>query len=467
MPRSLSILRKRWAADKRGSYVLSGLLAAVGALIAFTGGYGWAPAGSECGWLLLVAFLANLAIALWDRSTLDIDTASGFIPITLAAICFGPIVTLVCAAVSSLPYLLVGPGMTARCLATRAFSGVVVACVLVNIGVDPRADPDGFLLASLGAAAAYQFIQLWVTTAVLTVEHGGDGLVRLRALGPRFGIALLLFGPMVVAFAYLMQDVPSAVLLATFAAAASHQLLITVARSRGYERLVSEMSAEIPGALLSALDAADAYTAQHSATVASYSYDIARACGFDDRRARQVHAAALLHDVGKIGVPDAVLNKPSKLDEKEWELMKRHPEMGASIVRRLPGFHVLEASILHHHERMNGTGYPQGIDAAEIPEEAQIIAVADTYSAITTTRSYRQAKPADFGMDELRKDAASGKLNDELVAIFLAILDENDMEYRTGQHTDLAREISRVHGWLDFADSGMPPLLKLGSEKAS
>jgi HD-GYP domain-containing protein (c-di-GMP phosphodiesterase class II) len=289
----------------------------------------------------------------------------------------------------------------------------------------------------------------------MTLGLGGDPVRRLRTLGPRFGEALLLFGPMVVAFAYLMPAVPEAVLLATFATAASHQLLVTVSRSRSFEQMLSDLSAEIPGSLLAALDAADSYTAQHSASVASYSYDLGRAYGYDDRRARQVHAAALLHDVGKIGVPDAVLTKPGKLDDSEWEMMQRHPEIGANIVRRLPGFHLLEGGILHHHERMNGQGYPAGIRGAAIPEDAQIIAVADTYSAITTSRAYRQAKPPEYAISELRKDAKAGKLNVQLVELFLASLEARDENYRTGRHTSLRHEITQVRGWLNFADGSI------------
>src|SRR5690606_16773109 len=100
-------------------------------------------------------------------------------------------------------------------------------------------------------------------------------------------------------------------------------------------------------------------------------------------------------DIGKIGVPDNVLAKPDRLDDDEWEMMKQHPVTGASIVRHLPGFHRLELGILHHHERIDGSGYPSGLTGDDIPVESKIIAVADTYSAMTTSRPYRERKRTD------------------------------------------------------------------------
>lgn len=441
------------ALARSGSVALSVALAVTGVLLAVTSNVPAPDPDAIQGpaWLLLVGALANLAVVSWDRSTVDIDTASGFIPLVLAAVLYGPKVTALVAVASSLPYLALGVRHCVRCLSTRLFSGVVVASVFVAADVH-YTDPDPYVLSAFVAAAGYQLVQLWVTTAVLSIEFGGDPVARLRTLGPRFGVALLLFGPMVVSFAYLMPAAPAAVLMATFAAAASHQLLVTVSRSRNLERMLTDLSAEIPGALLAALDAADAYTAQHSAAVASYSYDIARAMGYDDRSSRRVHAAALLHDVGKIGVPDSVLTKAGKLDDDEWELMRRHPEMGASIVRRLPGFDVLQGGILHHHERMDGTGYPARMDGADIPVDAQIIAVADTYSAITTTRAYRKAKDPQFGISELLKDADNGRLNPDLVHRFVDLLGAANAAYRCGRHTALRHEVRKVRGWLEVSD---------------
>jgi putative two-component system response regulator len=210
------------------------------------------------------------------------------------------------------------------------------------------------------------------------------------------------------------------------------------------------MTAEIPGALLAALDAADSYTASHSAAVASYSYDLALAAGWSQARARWVHAGALLHDVGKIGVPDAVLNKEGRLDDDEWQQIRKHPELGANLIKRLPGFEVLEPAILYHHERLDGGGYPHGIAAEEIPAEAQIIAIADSYSAMTTDRAYRGARSAEHALRELRKDGAANRLNADLVEIFCALLVGRDEAYRAGEHTTLAAEVERVRGWLDL-----------------
>lgn len=442
----------------RGSVTLSTALIAGGTLAA---GLSEKISGAQLRHaisVMVLAFAANLAVALWDKSREQVETGSGFIPLVIAALAYGPRATLLVAIISCLPYVASeSPARFLRRMATRVLASVAVAVLFQH---PDRHHVQAFLVNGLGCALAYQAIQLSATALVTKVEQGGRLWARMRWLWPHFALGVLIFGPMTVAYAYLLPQAPGAVLLASFAVVASHQLLITVQRSRSVERLLSTMSAEIPGALLAALDAADAYTAQHSAGVASYSYDLARARGYEPRRSRQVHAAALLHDVGKIGVPDAVLTKDGPLADEEWLLIRRHPEVGANMITHIPGFGVLEAGILHHHERFDGSGYPHGVAGADIPEEAQIIAVADTYSAITTSRVYRKARSPEYALQELQRDAERGRLNPELVALFVELIRNAPVSYQLGRHTNLAMEVAKVQGWLDVfhdADSEKRP----------
>ena len=143
-------------------------------------------------------------------------------------------------------------------------------------------------------------------------------------------------------------------------------------------------------ALLAAVDNKDRYTRRHSEDVLTYSLQIAEALGLDAETRQSVAVAALLHDVGKIGVPDRVLRKPGRLTEEEFEAVKQHPMMGAVIVGAVPGFEETLDAIRHHHERWDGGGYPFGLRGEETPLPARLMAVADAFSAMTTDRPYRK-----------------------------------------------------------------------------
>ena len=129
--------------------------------------------------------------------------------------------------------------------------------------------------------------------------------------------------------------------------------------------------------------------------------------------------AALLHDVGKLGVPESILNKPGKLDDEEWDVMKQHPKIAMDLLRTLPSFDEIKEWILYHHERMDGKGY-YGLPGEDIPMAARIIAVCDTYSAITMRRSYKDKRTHEETMDII-KDASGSQLDPDIVAVFMTI----------------------------------------------
>jgi putative nucleotidyltransferase with HDIG domain len=156
--------------------------------------------------------------------------------------------------------------------------------------------------------------------------------------------------------------------------------------------------------LVLALDSRDPYTAGHSSRVAIYSLWIARELGIEENECRQFHRAALMHDIGKIGVPDRVLLKDESLDDEEFNIMISHTIIGARILSKMePEEQMLQASQVakYHHEKMDGTGYPEGLQGEEIPYYARIVAVADAFDAMTTDRPYARGRSQYDGIVEL------------------------------------------------------------------
>jgi len=196
--------------------------------------------------------------------------------------------------------------------------------------------------------------------------------------------------------------------LALLAARRIHQPLAVYSREMlaVAERPDEQHKRVLAAALARAVDAKDSYTRSHCQTVSQLASTIAAELGFDGERLDKLRLAGLLHDVGKIGIPDAILNKPSKLTDEEYELMKRHSLLGFDIVDAA-GLHTEARWVRHHHERVDGRGYPDGLARDEIPLESRIILVADAFEAMTSDRPYRQAPGRDFALEELRRGAGS------------------------------------------------------------
>jgi diguanylate cyclase (GGDEF)-like protein/putative nucleotidyltransferase with HDIG domain len=171
----------------------------------------------------------------------------------------------------------------------------------------------------------------------------------------------------------------------------------------GLNRLISDPSIAAIETLAGAVDARDPYTHGHSERVALYSVAIATELGLNPEERELLRTAALLHDVGKIGIPDSVLKKPAALDKDDWEIIKDHPQLGANILGKAPQLSPILPGILYHHERYDGKGYPHGLAGHQIPRIARILAVADTLDAITSNRPYRPGRPLEDALEEIER----------------------------------------------------------------
>jgi len=173
-------------------------------------------------------------------------------------------------------------------------------------------------------------------------------------------------------------------------------------------------------ALTAAIDAKDPYTCGHSDRVARLAMQLAMASGVDAESAERVRVSGLLHDVGKIGVPERVLCKPGRLTDDEFDLIKQHPEIGFRILRDIPQLADVLPGVLHHHERWDGRGYPHGLSGDEIPLQARILALADSFDAMSSTRTYRSALTRERVLEEIA-ECAGKQFDPELAPIFCAL----------------------------------------------
>ena len=178
---------------------------------------------------------------------------------------------------------------------------------------------------------------------------------------------------------------------------------------------ISEQAART---ILKALDCKDSYTFGHSMRVAYFSLVTGREAGLSQDELHELELSALFHDIGKIGTPDAVLNKPSRLSEEEFLIMKQHPEKSYEILKEFPYFEKIATNAGSHHERFDGKGYPHGTKGENIPVAGRIILIADTFDAMTSTRTYRKGLPYEVAFEELLQFSGT-QFDPNMVKIFI------------------------------------------------
>ena len=255
----------------------------------------------------------------------------------------------------------------------------------------------------------------------------------LMAVGVAFiyiqiGLAgVALFGIVLVTFQYLLGA-----------------LLKSQDRARELEvrsKQLASFQVGMLSALLRTLDLRDQMTARHSAAVARYSRAIAQRAGFSKREEELVHIAALLHDIGKFILPDRILKANVPLTDEDWMLIRRHPQQGARVVSSLDGYGPVAEIILAHHERIDGKGYPRGLEGDDIPELARIISVADTYDVMTARDSYRTPTSSYEAIQELRR-VAGKQLDARFVEVFIELLEGKDVSFQHGEAADFEKELA-------------------------
>jgi putative nucleotidyltransferase with HDIG domain len=325
--------------------------------------------------------------------------------------------------------------------------GIAFHEVLIETGI--TADEPAFYVLVFGAflaALALNFSMIAAYTCYLERSSFAEKVrtalfpllpselaAALMAVGIAFiyneiGLAgVALFGIVLIIFQYLLGA-----------------LLVSQQRAEELERRSKQLASFQVGmlsALLRTLDLRDQMTARHSAAVARYSRAIAKRAGFSRREEELVHIAALLHDIGKFILPDRILKANVPLTDEDWMLIRRHPQQGARVVSSLDGYGPVADIILAHHERIDGKGYPRGLEGDEIPELARIISIADTYDVMTARDSYRTPTSSYEAIQELRR-VAGKQLDARFVEVFIELLEDKEVTFRHGEEADFERELS-------------------------
>jgi putative nucleotidyltransferase with HDIG domain len=398
-------------------------------------------------WILAaLAVVAGLAerhgVALFGDRERGIEIAVSFVPFVFAAVAFGPLAALVVGALGQLadfraPYLRWAVYTSARAL-TGAAAGLAAAAIYGS-----STTFFAIVLAVFAAALAYLVVDVMANMATLAVRGSASPFSYPRTTVPLFLLAIPLYVPAVAFLVWGYEQYSFAVVgtffipvLALQRVAHLYQEQREAARglASAYERL-EQAHLSFAAALVATLDARDQYTAGHSTAVAVYSRDIARQMGLSEIDQQTAHLSGLVHDIGKIGLPPGLLEKPGPLTLDERRIMQTHSEIGERILANVEDYGHIAKIVRHHHERIDGNGYPSGLVGEEIQPISRIIAVADAYNAMTSDRPYREAMPSQVARMRLAQ-AVGAQFDIAVVAAFEAILATADEQYRQGTRRD-------------------------------
>lgn len=399
----------------------------------------------ELGVLVGVAIIAERQPV---RLTSNTEITVSVLPMLFAAVVYGPLDAVLVGGLGLIadfrsPYVRWLIWTSGRVLA-GGLAGIAALELL------PAMPTVGELAVVVVAAAAVETTVDSVISA-MTVALRGTGSYRafIKSVRPVLVSSLAVYVPALVVLAYAYSQVSAWTVLLFFAPGFAAQTLYRLYRE---ERQASERLADanvrlqranlsFATALVATLDARDRYTAGHSAAVAIYARDIAERMDLSQEEQQLAHLCGLVHDIGKIGLPPGLLEKPGALTLDERRQMERHSEIGERILANVDDYSEIARVVRHHHERIDGNGYPDGIADEDIPLLSRIIAVADAYNAMTSDRPYRDAMPSRVARMRLAQ-AVEAQFDTSVVAAFEAILVGATEDYRSGLGMAFLREAS-------------------------
>lgn len=426
----------------RAVWVYAGTLAAValGAAISLV------LAGASTGPVLVIVGLAATA-AFAERGSVrlssTVEESISALPMLFAAVLFGPLAALIVASASMLgdftrPYLRWGIYTSSRAITAATVGAVATATsgLIANRAV-------ALAVGTIVAAVVAQALDCFFAAMTVYLRRRGGVTETVRLLLPVAAAAIPLYAPLVALLAIGYDQFSAWATMLFFVPALAAQRLhtlyqqqrqLTEGLTQANEQL-EKANLSFAAALVATLDARDQYTAGHSAAVAVYSRDIARRMGLDESDQQKARLCGLVHDIGKIGLPPGLLEKEGPLTLEERRVMQGHAEIGERILANVDTYGDIARVVRHHHERVDGNGYPDGLRETETPLLSRIIAVADAYNAMTSDRPYREAMPSRVARMRLAQ-AVGSQFDTTVVAAFEAILATADEAYRLGHRRD-------------------------------
>jgi putative nucleotidyltransferase with HDIG domain len=399
--------------------------------------------------VLLLGAFSLLAERRPVRVNANVEITVSALPVVFAAVVFGPVSAMAVGALGLVvtfgrPYARWAIWTSTRALGA-GLAGVVAFLLLGN---EPSA---GRLFAAVAVAAFVDAaVDALLGATVVAIRRSGDFRSGLSLLRPILLGTVPLYTPVIVLLIYAYWHLSGwSLLLFLIPAFAAHRLHALYREQRqtanqlrvANERL-EQANLSFATALVAALDARDQYTAGHSAAVAVYARDIAARLGLSEHQQQLAHLCGLVHDIGKVGLPAGLLEKPGALTLEERRRMEEHSAIGERILAKVDDYSEIARIVRHHHERMDGNGYPDRLPGAEIPIIARIITVADAYNAMTSGRPYRDAMPSQVARLRMAR-AAGTQFDTTVVAAFEAILANASDTYMSGIRADFALEAQR------------------------
>jgi putative nucleotidyltransferase with HDIG domain len=411
--------------------------------------------GYPVGDVWAVAALSGAA-TIAERGKIKLNstaTASiSLFPQLIAAVLFGPLAAMVVSTASMLgdfprPYVRWLTYASGRSIGA-ALAGLFAYNIVGDPGDVPNIAVASIAVATVGAVLIAQVSDIAFAALLFKLRGHGNPVALFRTLSPLLVAALPLYAPVVglLVFGYREVSPWTLPLFLAPALAAQRSFLMYQDQRRLAEDLSSvnlqleRANLSFASALVATLDARDQYTAGHSAAVAIYARDIAARLGLEPRNQRLAHLCGLVHDIGKIGLPPGLLEKPGALTLEERRRMEEHSVIGERILAKVDDYAEIARIVRHHHERVDGQGYPDGLAGDEIPLLSRIISVADAYNAMTSDRPYRDAMPSQVARLRLAQ-AVESQFDTMVVAAFEAILAGASEEYRSGMRMDFKLEL--------------------------
>jgi putative nucleotidyltransferase with HDIG domain len=395
-----------------------------------------------------LAVVAALAIAA-EREGIQIgpgvEVSVASILYVFAAVVFGPLPAIIIGGVGMLAVLPRRDGTqpTLRWITWTSIRVIAVgAAAITAVAVQSVAQHDflGLFAAVAAAFVVETLVDLALTLVAPAIRGTGSWLETIPSVVPPLLASVPLQAPMVAILAYSYTTIsPWSVALFAIPAVAAQRLLLLYRQQRETAEALGSANARLAKAnlsfataLVATLDARDRYTAGHSAAVATYASDIAKRMGLSERQRELAHLCGLVHDVGKIGLAAGLLEKPGALTLDERRQMEQHSVIGERILQNVDDYSEIAEIVRHHHERVDGLGYPDQLERDAIPLLARIIAVADAYNAMTSARPYRDAMPSRVARLRLAQ-AVEAQFDTSVVAAFEAILAGASEDYRSGR----------------------------------